>query len=201
VTYAGTERFFAATLEKLAPQLREGGYCGYINLNTIVNERGVWPLELTCRFGYPGFAILDALHIDDWGTILARMARREGPRSFRTHPGYAVGVVLTVPPFPYPQATVPARGQPVVFRSPLTDDEQAQLHYGELMREGGALQTSGPSGYALVVTGRGETVPLAQQAAYALARKISIPNVRYRNDIGDRFLRDDLGRLQALNWL
>jgi phosphoribosylamine--glycine ligase len=77
----------------------------------------------------------------------------------------------------------------------------AQLSHAPLRREGGVLQTSGPSGYALVVTGRGETVPLAQQAAYALARKIWIPNVRYRNDIGDRFLRDDLRRLHSLGWL
>ncbi|MGZ6143282.1 MAG: phosphoribosylglycinamide synthetase C domain-containing protein [Myxococcales bacterium] len=194
VTYSGSAKFFEATLGKLAPVLREGGYCGYVNLNTIVNGEGVWPLELTCRFGYPGFAILDALHIDTWDTILQKMAGREGARSFRVHPGFAVGVVLTIPPFPYPHAAVQAAGQPVM----IGEVDEFHLHYGELKLSGGRLVTSGPSGYALVVTGRGETVEEAQEAAYALARQVHIPNVRYRNDIGDNI---SLTELRELGWL
>src|SRR5207244_8926655 len=120
----------------------------------------------------------DGLHIETWDSILQKMAAREGPRSFRVHSGFAVGVVLTVPPFPYPQATVPADGQPVIFCQPLDPEEEFHLHYGELKLVNGRLVTSGPSGYALVVTGRGETIEQAQKAAYALARKGFIPNVR-----------------------
>lgn len=195
VTYTGAEKFFAATLGRLAPLLREHRYQGYLNLNTIVNEDGVWPLELTCRFGYPGFAILDALHQDGWDAILARMVSREGPRSFRVASGFAVGVVLTVPPFPYPQATVPAEGQPILFRGEVED---FHLHFGEVKRVGGKLFTSGPSGYALVVTGCGPDPRKAAADAYRRVSGVFMPNLRYRNDIGARF---DGERLRRLGWL
>ena len=41
--------------------------------NTIVNEEGIWPLEFTCRFGYPGYAILDPLQEMPWGELFHAM--------------------------------------------------------------------------------------------------------------------------------
>ena len=100
VTYSRTKRFFDRTLAKMAPLLRANGYCGYINLNTIVNEEGIWPLEFTCRFGYPGYAILDPLQKTSWADLFRVMLTRSALR-FDTEPGFAVGIVITTPPFPY----------------------------------------------------------------------------------------------------
>ncbi|RZA14683.1 MAG: phosphoribosylamine--glycine ligase, partial [Lysobacteraceae bacterium] len=56
VTYRGGTKLFERVLAPVAPLLADSGYCGYVNVNLIANEDGLWPLEFTSRFGYPGFA-------------------------------------------------------------------------------------------------------------------------------------------------
>lgn len=201
VTYQHSERIFSQTLAKLAPQLREGGYVGYINLNMIANEEGLWPLELTCRFGYPGSAILSALQPDGWADLLRGMLDRDRT-SFAVTPGYAVGVVLTVPPFPYRYGYEElSKGLPIVFESSLGTAEREHLHYGEVAMLGDQLVTSGVMGYLMVATGVGDRVEDAQARAYGLARKVIVPNLRYRTDIGDEFLRNGRSLLQRLGYM
>ena len=196
-TYRGADELFARTLGRLAPLLRGSGYVGYINLNTIVNERGIFPLELTCRFGYPGFVILDALHATDWAQIFSQMIRRES-LELPTRDGFAICVVLTVPTFPYVHGyEMLSKGAPILFRSDLTGEDRQQLHFSEVRMEGDQLVTAGSIGYVMVVTGRGLTVEDARTDAYARVRKVVVPNLRYRTDIGERFLardRDDMLR-------
>lgn len=200
VTYRGAERLFGLTLARMAERLRDGGYVGYINLNTIVNADGVWPLEFTCRFGYPGFAICDALHAEGWDSIFAKMIARQGA-GVKTKPGYAVGVVLTVPPFPYEDNYEKlSKGLPIDFRNARVE-ELARLHLADVEWKDGVLLTSGMIGYLMVATGTGDTVERAQEQAYALARKVVVPNLRYRTDIADKFLARDRAALQALGYL
>lgn len=201
VTYRGAERMFDATLSRMAPMLRESGYRGYINLNTIVNDRGVWPLEFTCRFGYPGFPILDSLHEEGWDSIFAAIIAGERT-TIRTRNNFSVGVVLTVPSFPYPDGYSDlGKGTPICFRDTMTDADRDSLHYGEVSVHDGRLVTAGMVGYVMVVTGIGETVESARVEAYERVGKVVIPNMRYRDDIGVRFMARDRAEMQRLGWL
>ncbi|HEY8565295.1 MAG TPA: hypothetical protein VIL65_07325 [Beijerinckiaceae bacterium] len=199
VTYDRTGSFFARTLAPLAGRLREGGYVGYVNLNTIVNEDGIWPLEFTCRFGYPGYAILDPLQETRWGDLFRIMATRSG-EPFRTRPGFCTGIVLTTPPFPYTREEIDeAVGLPVLIPD---DVDRRHVHYGEVgLNADGDLVTSGLYGWTLVVTGAGPTIAESKHDAYARAGRIIVPNLRYRLDIGDKLIGGDWTRLEALGVL
>ena len=200
VSYRHSSALFDATLGRVEDLLREAGHCGYININTIVNEDGVWPLEFTCRFGYPGFAICDALHTEDWASILHKMAFRGGD-AIETSDGFSVGVVLTVPPFPYEYGYAElSKGNPIFFGEGLSASDEC-IHLGEVERLGNRWVTSGSLGYVMVVTGIGSTIRAAQRSAYASVRRIVVPNGRYRNDIGDKLIREDLAALAAMKWL
>jgi len=201
VTYRGAEKLFEATLGKMDSLLRSSGYCGYINLNTIVNADGVWPLEFTCRFGYPGFPILDSLHLDRWDDLFGRMLSKESA-TVRTSAGFSVGVVITVPPFPYQSGYERlGKGMPICFTGEMTSEDRDELHYGEVRLCDGQLETAGMIGYIAVVTGVGDTIENARENAYRVVRKIVIPNSRYRDDIGEKLIREDFKSLRELGWI
>ena len=200
VSYRGAGPIMRATLGRIAPMLAAGGHVGYVNLNMIANAEGLWPLEFTCRFGNPGFAILSPLQEAGWGDLFARMLRG-GEAGFPTAPGWCVGVVLTVPPFPEERpGRDGALDPPVFFHAP--PDDPRHFHYADMRRDaGGQLRAGRGTGYAMVVTGTGGTIPRAKDAALARARTVCIPDLRYRTDIGDRVEGGEAAALRALGWL
>ena len=196
-TFQGSQPLFEAAMEPLTPMLRAAGHVGWVNLNTIINAEGIWPLELTCRFGYPGFAVLEPLQALGWADLFKAMIARQ-PADFAHHPGFSLGVVLTTPPFPYSRHEVAARiGMPVEVGDVPAD----HLHLGEVGSDGTQLVTSGLYGWTAVATGTGASVQEAQRQAYRRAREIRAPNLRYRLDIGDKLISGDLEKLAEWGWL
>lgn len=200
-TFDRSGSFFERTLKLIEPQLREARHVGYVNLNTIVNEAGIWPLEFTTRFGYPGYAVLDPLQQTGWAELFGMMARQRGGNRFVARGGFSVGIVLTTPPFPYSRKEVDEPvGLPILFDE-IDDQDRRHLHYGEVGLDGDQLVTSGLYGWTMVVTGLGATIGEAQAEAYRRARRISIPNARYRLDIGARLIDHDYERLVRMGFL
>jgi phosphoribosylamine--glycine ligase len=198
-TYDGSRRMFEQTLAKMAPLLHLHGYCGYINLNTIVNERGIWPLEFTCRFGYPGFCVLEPLQVTPWSDLFQAMVSRRG--ELRTRSGFCVCIVVTTPPFPYERENPDDEvvGLPVMFQGELSDGDRRNLHYGEVGLNDGQLVTAGRFGWTLVVTGVAASIALAQAEANHLADRVIVPNLRYRRDIGAKLIAGDWQRVRKLD--
>ena len=139
VTYDGSTKFFEMTLGRMAALLRDNRYCGYINLNTIVNEAGIWPLEFTCRFGYPGYSILEPLQTTSWSSLFKMMLSGDGG-SFEVRSGFSVGIVMTTRPFPYVRTQVfEPVGLPIMFERELTKTDHANLHFCEVGRDRNGL--------------------------------------------------------------
>jgi phosphoribosylamine--glycine ligase len=196
-TFTGSDRLFEATLAPLEELFREAGQVGWVNLNTIINDQGIWPLEFTCRFGYPGFAVLEPLQAIGWGDLFRRLCASES-LDFPTHQGFSTCVVLTTPPMPLSRKEVNAPvGLPVI----LGNVDTRHVHLGEVGASGANLITAGLYGWTAVVTGTGATVAESKAAAYANAAQVTVPNLRYRLDIGDALINGELERLSAWGWL
>lgn len=200
-TYDRSARFFDLTLGRLEHVFRGRGHVGYVNLNTIVNDAGIWPLEFTCRFGYPGFAVLTPLQRTPWSALFRMMLRRSQP-AFETRPGFCTGIVLTTPPFPYSRKQIAEPiGLPVLLDGAISDVDRAHLHFGEIGMDDGELVTSGLYGWSMVVTGVADTIAEARMLAYDRANRVRIPNVRYRLDIGERLITRDLSHIEQWSLL
>lgn len=172
---------------KLAPVLQEYGYIGPIDLNTIVNEQGIWALELTPRFGFDAMPAFLELFEGDIGTdLIAPLARGEHPKDIRLKSGYASALRINVPPYPAEQFVheggVPIRG----FDKP---DRPHLFFYDVMLNEQNHLVTSPAYGAVLTATGWGQEPSQALEGPYRLAERAKIPDKMYRTD-----LREVLGR-------
>ena len=93
-------KIFEQTLLKMEPRLTEEGYVGYIDVNCIVNNNGIYPLEFTSRFGYPTIFIQQEGMITPIGLFLWDLAHGDDPK-LKVKSGFQVGVRIVMPPFPF----------------------------------------------------------------------------------------------------
>lgn len=193
--YVLNSKLARMVLQPVEDQLASVGYVGYVDVNCIIDEKGTpWPLEFTMRFGWPTFNIQLALHDGDIAEWLRGLATGKDTRPCRTNET-AIGVVLTIPDYPYSHATkkevvgVPVYGVDSRIRPHL---HPALMMMGDAPNDvdGEVLNLPTPltaGDYVLIMTATGETVTAARQAVYRRLEKLSLPNSpMYRTDIGKR---------------
>ena len=186
--WAGPNRLYNETLKKFEKRLAEIGFIGYFDINCIVNSRGIYPLEITPRFGYPTINIQMEGVSSRWTDILFALANRQ-PFQIKTIKGYQVGVVIAVPPYPYDDPDVFEKFSDdavIIFKKPPTNG----FHPCDVRIVDGEWRIAGSSGYVLVVTGSGPTMSDAQAETYSRIKTIILPNMFYRTDIGNRWAKD-----------
>lgn len=197
--WAEPNNLFKSTLEKLTETLRQEGYIGYIDLNCIVNSFGIYPLEFTCRFGYPTISIQQEGMITPIGEFLYQLANGAGT-DLKVKKGFQVGVSIVVPPYPFDdQETFAAYSKDAVIAFK-NGGNIAGIHIQEVKLVNDQWVVAGFEGYALIVVGCGLTMKEAQKQAYSRVKNVLIPNMYYRVDIGDRWY-DEFDKLHSWGYI
>lgn len=202
---------FQATLNKITDYLRKIEYKGDIDINCIVERDKVWPLEATARFGTPSTEAQCELHYSPWGSFLKAVADGQD-YDLDYDRGYGIVVSVAVPPFPFAPEVIGegvkgmSEGTGVYLSEGIKSSEMSQIHFEEVScgpceSKGNRYFIGGKHGYALYVTGKGKTVGDAQDNVYGLLKKIHIPRMFYRTDIGDRFKEKDESLLRQWGWI
>jgi phosphoribosylamine--glycine ligase len=192
-------KIFNATLKKMEPKLAEERYAGYIDINCIVNNNGIYPLEFTARFGYPCISIQQEGLLTSMGDLLRGMADGSLAR-VRAKSGFQLGVRIVVPPFPYrDMETLESTSKDAVILFKTASREG--YHIEDVRTLDGEWLVTGTSGVVLIVCGTGPTMKQAQRMAYNRVKNVMIPHMYYREDIGDRWFEEDSDRLHAWGYL
>lgn len=199
-------KIYQATLKKLKPFLSHANFKGDIDINCIVNEKGIFPIEATSRFGCPSTHLQEELHLSPWKDFLMALAKGE-EYNLEYKKGFGVVVSVCVPPFPYKaiDKNFYSRGVSILFKDDLTKEELNSVHFEEasLSKDatGDVYTVGGSNGFILYVTGAGKTVQEAKEKVYSIVKKIVIPQMFYRTDIGDKFIREDQTNLKKWGWI
>ncbi|KKU15415.1 MAG: Phosphoribosylamine/glycine ligase [Parcubacteria group bacterium GW2011_GWB1_45_9] len=181
---------FKATLEKMLPALRESGYVGYIDINCIVNGRGIYPLEFTTRFGYPTISVQLEGIIMPTSEWLYRLARGEN-FELKTKRGFQVGVMIMLPSMfashKDKETLEVYHDLPILFKKP---NVLEGIHIDDIKLEDGVWRIAGNSGAVMIVTGSGTTVEETRKQTYLRIQNIMVQNMFYRTDVGVKWAED-----------
>jgi phosphoribosylamine--glycine ligase len=179
---------FERTLKKLEPSLRGHNFRGHIDINSIVNHNGIYPLEFTSRFGYPQVHIQRDGLLTPFSKVLWDTAVG-AKTTFSSRIGFQIGAYMVVPPFPYDDPKsfrLFSKDSVVIFKKP----NEAGIHPINVKKVSGHWLVTGDRGIVTLVTGQGTTMKEAQKNMYNRISNLLINNSYYRNDIGDRWTED-----------
>src|SRR6202167_2653231 len=154
--WSDPNRLFNQTLLKMEPKLAEEGYVGYIDLNCIVNNNGIYPLEFTSRFGYPTISIQQEGMLTPISDLFWELATGADPK-WRTRSGFQICVRIVVPPFPFddePTFASFSKNGAIVLKKPNFDG----IHIEDVKEVKGQWLIAGTSGIVLIVVGTGQTM-------------------------------------------
>ena len=193
-------KLYKETLGKLKKYLIEVKYRGDIDINCIVNEHGIFVLEATPRLGSPIVHLQSEIHDSGWAELMLSIAS-EKQFDLQYKKGYGIVFLIAVPPFPFNGVfkTEMCNGLSIDL-SKCNKEELKHIHFEEVSKRiiGGKedYYISDHEGYILYVTSHAPTIKEAREKALNIIKKIHVPKMFYRNDIGLKFENEDFQKLK-----
>ena len=173
-------------LLKLTEVLQKHLYVGPIDVNAIVNKKGVYALEFTPRFGYDAFpTLLYALADFNFGAFVDDLARGDNSNE-SLFPAFGAGIRLSLPP--WPSEDFKHKGGVSILG--LEEKDKMWFDPSGVMLVDEELQSAPGVGILGVVNGRGDTIGEAFARAYEIVDRIKAPGLQYRTDLAEVCLRD-----------
>ena len=163
--------------------LKAMGFHGFFNINCIVKDDKIYPLEQTNRFGWPTLPMeIETLKENDLGEFFMALA---SGKDFDLQTSYPVSlcVVIGVPPLPYMNDEIfekYSKDMPVLFK----DGVPEGLYPGECKKDGDQWMVGGSSGCLAVAAAGGHSIEECREQAYEIADQVIVPNKMVRDDIG-----------------
>lgn len=202
---------FEKTLKKFKPYLQKIDYRGDVDINCIVNEEGVWPLEATSRLGNPSTPLQCELHESSWADFLSAIATKKS-FELKYKDSFGIVVCIAVPPFPYLPMfkNLEMKGLETTnlflsYKEDITDEDKKHIRLEEISKSviNGQVKYnwSGTDGWVMHITAEDKDITRAQKKVYSIIDKIILPGMFYRTDIGDRVKNYDLPQLKKWGWI
>jgi phosphoribosylamine--glycine ligase len=193
--YGATPKWVRKLHAKFTPMLRKEKYKGPFDLNMIVTKDGMYALEATPRFGLEGIQnMLSLLH-----TPAAEMfeALAEGQlTSMGVDVASVAGSIrLAVGPYPFSSEKHRAAGDIPIL---IDEGDKEYLWMSGVREEDGQYFVAPTDGCIGALVCVGTTIEKVAKDLVACAKRIHIPDLMYRNDVGAGHLRmweelDELG--------
>ena len=204
--FKNVPKLFTHGLGKLTLFLRDMGYRGMIDLNTIVNESHAYGLEFTTRWGYDccptRFSLLD----QDMGQFIYDLATAPAGGQvmdirLRANCHWAASTRYTIPP--YPMEIDGHHPADVAISGIALEDAWRDCYLYDCQTDGPKsekLVTAGIFGHVCSPIGIGHTPAGAWEAVDRRVDKLKIPNMQARTDCCESTLKR-LEKITAMGWL
>lgn len=193
-------KFFNETLGKIKPFLKKIDYRSICDINCIVTKDKIYGLEFTMRPGYPISYCISSMTKESEAEFLMNLSKGKA-KDIDVVDGYGLVVLLGVPPFPREDIKL---YNEISLNMPIfgiTKDNIDSVHFCSTRWNGQGYECYGNCGNPLCITGIGKTLDEARSNCYGVISQIKIPNMFYRNDIGDSKDNMKLALLKDWGWI